>query len=247
MLELAGCAARTPAPPVAPAPLNDLMAALNDRERQLTTLQSDAVMEYSGSDGHLKVREQLTVARPASLRVEAESALGVALVVTANANEIAVFDPGRDTLARGAASAATLERVAHIPMRPEEAVRLLLALPPNPPDAPVFSDHETVLTTGADGVRDELFFSEGNLAEVRETSASGALLLTVAYRDYRDIGSLLFPCTIEATFPAEATTIRVRYGSPLIDLPVAQSTFVLSPGPRTREISLGRNDAPPHA
>ena len=46
------------------------------------------------------------------------SVAGVALVVAADGGQIAVYDPGKDTLMQGAASAATLERFARIPMTP---------------------------------------------------------------------------------------------------------------------------------
>ena len=93
------------------------------------------MMEYTGGGEHFKARENIIVQRPASMRVEVMSPLGVALVVAADGGQIAVFDPGKNTLMQGAANAATLERFARIPMAPHAAVRLLLGACPRQRDA----------------------------------------------------------------------------------------------------------------
>jgi hypothetical protein len=63
----------------------------------------------------------------------------------------------------------------------------------------------------------------------------------VRYSDYRDIGGMNFPHTIEANFPATATTIKFRFERPLIDGAIPDSAFVLAPGPQTQELNLGFN------
>jgi len=109
---------------------HDLTAFLGDRDSGLHSMQSAALMEYTGGGEHFKARENIIVRRPASMRVEVMSALGVALVVAADAGQVAVFDPGKNTLMQGAATAAKLQRYARIPMTPDAAVRLMLALAP---------------------------------------------------------------------------------------------------------------------
>src|SRR5271170_5480436 len=116
--QLVACATQSPAPVIVPAPVTAEVESLNARTRILTALQTPAVMEYAGPGGHFKAREQITVRRPSSLRVEALTPLGVALVVAAGPTEIAVFDPSKNTITRGAATAATLEQVARIPLTP---------------------------------------------------------------------------------------------------------------------------------
>ncbi|MGH7839526.1 MAG: hypothetical protein ACREQC_17110 [Candidatus Binataceae bacterium] len=253
-VQLAACATRSSAPAAPPAAVGEAVAILDARERTLTALQSPAVMEYAGPDGHLKARELITVRRPSSLRVEALTPLGVALVVAAGPSGIAVFDPAKNTIARGAATAATLDRVARIPLTPAQAVRLLLALPPDEPAraAPPTSAHDDrgaalLSYARADGAVDQVAFADGDLATVREIGADGTLLYEVSYSDYRDIGAMRFPYTIAARFPASATTLRLRYERPLIDGAIPDATFVLAPGPQTRELSLGLNSAPPDA
>jgi len=228
------------------AAASDLALALSQREQSLDSVQSPAVMEYSGPRGHFKAREQMIVRRPASLRVEAMSPLGVALVVAADGGQIAVFDPSKDTLMRGPATAATLERFAQIPMAPQAAVRLLLALSPDgamlttPPSSQSDEADMKLLTYArAEGVVDELGFTGGMLTRVRERLAGGQVSYEVRYSDYQDIGAIKFPYLVEATFPATGTTVKLRYERPIVDGEIADSTFVLAPGPSTRLIDPG--------
>lgn len=245
---VAGCATLPASPPGASRlPSADLMM-LAARDRLLHSLETPAIMEYTGPQGHLKARERITVRRPASLRVEALSPLGVALIIAADATQVAIFDPSKDTITRGGATAETLSRVARIPLAPEQAARLLLALPPDgalaaAPLVPAPADHgmTTLSATRADGTVDEMAFLDGNLALVRETTAAGALAYEVRYSDYKDIGAMQFPHTIDARFPATATTVKLRYENPAIDGVIPDAAFILSPGPQTRELRLGLN------
>ena len=243
---MAGCAARqaaNPSPTLAP---DKAASSLAGRERLLTSLQTPAIMDYSGPSGHLKAREQLIVRRPASLRVDAMSPLGVALIVAADDAQIAVFNPSSNTLMRGAASAATLARFTQIPMAPAQAVRLLLGLAPDnsilaaTPSSSRTEGEMRVLSYAGAGAGDyEFGFSSGQLALVRARDAAGQVTYEVYYSDYRDIGPMKFPFEIEARFFANATAIKFHYLNPLIDRQIPDSTFVLSPGPGTRLIELG--------
>ncbi len=243
---LAGCAAQQVSKP-SPALLPDAAASyLGERERLLTSLQTPAIMDYAGPSGHLKAREQLTARRPASLRVDAMSPLGVALTVAADDAQIAVFNPGDNTLMRGAASATMLARFTQIPMAPAQAVQLLLGLAPDnsilatKPSSSRTEGEMRVLSYGGTGAADyELGFSEGQLALVRARDAAGQVTYEVHYSDYRDIGAIKFPFEVEARFFASATTIKFHYLNPLIDRQITDSTFVLSPGPGTKLIELG--------
>ncbi|HLW70783.1 MAG TPA: DUF4292 domain-containing protein [Candidatus Binataceae bacterium] len=245
---LTACATQSATPAAAPAPASAELAILDARERNLTALQTPAIMEYMGPGGHFKAREQITVRRPSSLRVEALTPLGIALVVAAGPTEIAVFDPSKNTITRGAATAATLELVARIPLNPAQAVRLLLALPPDDAaldSAPTSSSEDNGATllkySRAEDGRIEIAIAAGDLAMVREIAADGALVYEVRYSDYRDIGAMRFPYTIAANFAPSATTLNLHYERPLIDGAIPDADFVLAPGPQTRELRLGFN------
>jgi outer membrane lipoprotein-sorting protein len=240
-----GCAARQPRNAVATPVEDAAMQSLAERVSQLTSLQTPAIMEYSGPSGHLRAREQFSVRRPASLRLDVMSPLGVALIIAADSQQIAVFNPSDNTLIRGPANAGTLERFTRIPMTPTQAVQLMLGLAP---DNYVRSAAPSRLRT--EGARRllsyrtgsgdyELGFSDGQLSLVRARDSRGQMSYEIQYDDYRDIGAMKFPFRLQATFFASRTTIKFRYLDPSIDREIADSTFVLSPGPRTRLIELG--------
>jgi hypothetical protein len=85
----------------------------------------------------------------------------------------------------------------------------------------------------------ELGFRDGQLALVREREMAGRVKYEVRYNDFRDIGAMKFPFELEMRFAASATTIKLRYSNPSIDRQIADSTFVLLPGPDTRLIEIG--------
>jgi hypothetical protein len=148
----------------------------------------------------------------------------------------------------GAANAALLQRYARIPMAPDAAVRLMLALSP---DSAMLSFAPNSMTTTGDakvltyhqpgGTADQLGFSgEGNLEMVRETLADGRVTYEVHYSDYRRIeGGYSFPAQVDASFPKSGVTVKLHYENPSINQDVPDSTFVLQPRPGTRTLNLG--------
>jgi outer membrane lipoprotein-sorting protein len=235
---VSGCATRQ-AVTAASLPLaqaRDLTAALGQRENAVRSMQSAAVMEYTGGGQHFKARENIIVRRPASMRVDVMSAAGVVLVVAADGGQIAVFDSGKNTLMHGPASAATLERYARIPMTPDAATRLLLGMNGN---AKILTYHQL------SGVVDELGFSSDNRLEmVREKLPDGRVGYEVHYSDYRDTGGgITFPAQVDAKFPKTGATVKFHFENPTVNQDVPDSTFVLSPRPGTRMLTIGMRSA----
>lgn len=243
-----GACATTPSVNAPLAQAHDLAVFLGNRDNAVHSMETAAVMEYKGGGQHFKARENIVVQRPASMRVEVMSPAGVALVVAADGGKIAVYDPGKDTLMQGAASAATLERFARIPMTPDAATRLLLGLSPDsamlaaPPNSMTVNGDSKVLTYHQpDGDVTELGFNGGNSLEmVRETLADGRIGYEVHYSDYRDVGGgLLFPGQVDASFPKTGATVKFRFDNPSVNQDVPDSTFVLLPRSGTRKLTLG--------
>jgi outer membrane lipoprotein-sorting protein len=246
-LSLSGCAT-TPVLNIPLAQAHDLTVFLADRDNAVHSMQTAAVMEYAGGGRHFKARENIVVQRPASMRIEVMSAAGVALVVAADGGQIAVYDPGKDTLMQGAASAATLERYARIPMTPDAATRLLLGLSPDsamlasPPNSMTVNGDSKVLTYHQPGgVVDELGFNgNSSLEMVREKLADGRVGYEVHYSDYRDVGGgILFPAEVDANFPKTGATVKFRFANPSVNQDVPDSTFVLLPRSGTKKLTLG--------
>ena len=226
--------------------IEKLTAALAEREKSLESMQTTAVMEYTGIDQKVvKAKEQLVVKRPDSLRVEAMSPFGVALLLAAQGPELAIYEPGQNRFMRGAANAETLYRFARIPMEPNDAVGLLMGLAPrefaiSKPADSVSNDNGMMVAaygTAETGVR-QLGFSNGNLALVRDTEAGGQVRYEVRYSDYHDIGGVQFPYVVDADFPAARSHVKLRYLRPIINGAVPESTFVLTPAPGATQMDF---------
>ncbi len=242
-------AATTTASPATTA----MLAALADRERSLRSMQSGAIMEYSAADGHhFRTHEEIALARPASMRVEAVAPFGATMVLAADdAGRLMIFDPSKNILMSGGANAATLERYVRIPLAPPAAVDLLMGLAPDaaqlatPPASVSDTDGMTIaLWRLGDGGTRELGFIAGQLAMVRERDSAGAQRYDVRYGDWRDASGMSFPDKVEADFPASRITLR--YEGPALNTTLAPALFVLTPAPGTKQISIdaGASAAP---
>jgi hypothetical protein len=216
-----------------------------ERDRALVSLQTSAVMEYSNGDDHVKAREDIIVRRPASLRVEAMSPFGVALIVAAQESRLQIFEPSKNTLMRGTADAATLARFARIPMAPRDAVGLLMGIVPeaqtaSPPDSATIEGDMTVLAYEEPAhARRELGFEKGQLAMVRKRTPAGAIEFEIRYTDYHDIGGVMFAYKVDADFPTAATRVSFLYKRPIVNGKISDSVFTLTPGPDAKQVDIG--------
>ena len=84
----------------------------------------------------------------------------------------------------------------------------------------------------------QLGFSDGNLAMVRETAADGRVNYEVRYSDYHDIGGVMFPYVVDATFPQASSHVMFRYLRPIVNGVIPDSTFVLTPAPGATMMNL---------
>lgn len=226
-----------------------MIEALAERDRRLACLQTPAVMEYTAGAQHVKAKEEIVAKRPGNLRVEAMSPFGVALLLAAQGSDLAIFEPGQNRFMRGPANADTLYKYVRIPMAPTDAVGLLMGLAP--PGFVLSSSADSVSTDGAmlvasfgdtaSGTR-ALGFSGGNLAMVRETGSDGRVNYEVRYSDYHDIGGLMFPYVVDATFPAAGSHVTFRYLRPIVNGVIPDSTFVLTPAPGAILMNLSLDD-----
>jgi len=214
------------------------------RARSLDTMQTSAVMEYSGGGKHVKTREDITVKRPGNLRVEALNPFGVSAIVAANGNQIAVYVPSQNVIYRGQASAATLNRFAQIPLDPKPATDLLLGLAPDDianstPESVRNENGETVVRfKSSDGSVSELGFDGDRLASVRSITPNGQVRYEVRYSDFRDIGGVMLAHVLQADFPGSGSSVKFQYQRPIVNGNISASTFSLSPGTATREVNI---------
>jgi outer membrane lipoprotein-sorting protein len=257
-LLLGGCAASTPTVPAVPTAAPESLQfqqqtdALIERARRLDAMQAEAVMAYAGGGQHVKVREEVALKRPASLRVEAMSPFGVAAVVAANGSTVVIYQPSDNTFYRGAATADTLSRFARIPLPPEQAVKLLMGLLPDSETnfaAPTAVRAENGLVVGSyqmpGGSVDELGFADGQLRMVRTRGHSG-VAYEVNYSDYRDVGGLQFAHQLDAKFLNTGTQLNVKYSSVIVNPILSDSEFVLVPQGAARVLDLDHPAAESH-
>jgi len=230
------------------APLiHQLTQKVAERDRALVSMQTDAVMEYSAPDRQPpKVREQIVAKRPDRLRVQALSAFNVALIVATSGNQLAIFEPSRNRLTRAAATADTLNQFIRIPMAPADAVTLLMGIAPDsaalaarPPDAIMTEGAMTVASWSVENsAHRELGFQDDQLALVRMRDADGTVDYEVRYGEYQDLGGVMFPYAVDATFPKAHSRISFHYKRPIINGEVPDSAFVLSPSSGGEQANL---------
>jgi outer membrane lipoprotein-sorting protein len=218
--------------------------ALAERAGRLDAMQSDALMEYEGRGHHLKVHEEIAIKRPGSLRVEALSPFGVAAVVAAHDSTLAIYQTSNNTFYHGAATADTLNRFAQIPLPPDQAIKLLMGLPPNDDSnlaSPTSVRTENGMLIGTyqhpGGVKDELGFEDGQLRLVRAEGPDGPIY-EVHYSDYHDSGGMPIAHRVEANFLNTGTRLTVRYSSVTINPPLDNSEFVLVPQGAAKQVDL---------
>ncbi len=238
----------TPAVETAPPELSEVQAStqtLVERARRFDSMQAEGVMGYDGGGQRLKIREEIAIKRPASMRVEALTPFGVGAVVVANGPRLAIYEPSENTFYRGASTADTLSRFARIPLPPTEAIKVLMGLLPG--DGSDFNSPSSVRTEGdlviatyqlPGGAVDELGFAGGQLRMVRVGGKSGRPAYEVHYDDYRDIGGLQFAHKLEASFLNTGIHLNVRYSGVIVNPTLDDSEFVLVPQDKAKVIDL---------
>ncbi|HKN01657.1 MAG TPA: hypothetical protein VJX23_14160 [Candidatus Binataceae bacterium] len=235
-------------PADASARVRELTQKIAERDRLLQSLQTEAIMAYSARDNHPpKVREQITVQRPDSLRVEAMWALSVPFIIASSGKRLTIFEPSKNKLIHVAATADALNQFIQIPMAPADVVTLLLGIAPDSstlaarkPDSIGSEGEMTVASWGIEkSMRRELGFQDDQLAMVRLRDVTGAVEYEVRYSDYHDIGAgMMFPYGVDATFPIAQSRISFRYKRPIINGAVPASAFELS-APAAEQANLG--------
>ncbi|HUN58996.1 MAG TPA: DUF4292 domain-containing protein [Candidatus Binataceae bacterium] len=253
-LGAAGCGLQPEMPAAQSENATQLGLGLARRDKQIHSLQTSAIMEYIGGGEHVKVRERIVAERPASVRVDVMSPIGVALVVAADGGQVAIFDPSKNTLMQGPATAEALDRYARIPMAPQDTVRMLMGLTPDtsmlafaPNQYGMTAENEPYLMyREPNAVTDYLTFdANDNLTSLRQTLASGRESYEVHYSDYRATGggsAIMFPYQVAASFPTTGASVKFRYEQPILDGDIEDSTFTLAPGDETRRLTLGLAD-----
>jgi len=198
LLALASCAA----PVAVPLPRDDprpaaLLAAFADQASRRDGLRGDARLAVDADSPqplHLRSRQSLVLARPASLRIEVQGMLGATLAVLAiDGQQYAFFDTGSRRFEQGPLTDDVLWRIARLSLAPGEVVEVVLGGPRLAPDLSVRAAYAMadggvrVELEGDQGARRALEFdAEGKLREwVARDPERGAW--TARFDDYADV------------------------------------------------------------
>jgi len=124
---VAGC----PKPAVRPYPppsADELLAALRGRAEHFKTLRAAAKIDYMANGGdRAKIKVNLLLARPAKLRIEADSPLGGALsTLTSDGTQFSLLDVRSNRFLQGPAKACNVARLARLNIPPDDVVAVLM-------------------------------------------------------------------------------------------------------------------------
>ncbi len=237
LLLLPVSACRTLPETLRPLPAGDprpaaLLLELGTRFEARRALRAQLRMAVDGPAGSGRSRLRLAAARPARLRVEVRGLFGetLALLVT-DGHRYILLAPGEGRQERGPVYDGLLLEAAGLDLRPEEAVSLLLAVPPvergaRPRGAVALGDGG--LRFSVEGARGDSFaeleFDRfGRIRRWIRRSAAGDPVFEVAFLDWRDDPGEAFPFRREVVFPATGTraSLDFRRVELLRDLPAA--------------------------
>lgn len=108
-----------------------LIEHVQQREQLLHSARAEAVMEYFGNDGRVRVRQALLARRPGNFRLETLSPMDSTLaVVVTNDTELTYYDLADEKAYTGAPTAQNLARLIPLWLSPAQIVHVVLGSVP---------------------------------------------------------------------------------------------------------------------
>jgi hypothetical protein len=236
---LAGCRTLPPAVPLAPGDPRPerLVAAAHARAQARVALRARARVRLSGQATAGFARQLLLLERPARLRVEVLGLLGQRVAVLATDGVgYDLYRAETGVVEHGAVHAAILAEVAGVPLRPEDAVALLLGDPP----LPAAGAPRRALALGDGGVAVEWsaasgaarraeFDARGRLRAFEE-GLRGTTWLRAGWDEFEDAGEEgAFARRVTLDFPTSDTGAEISFEQVELNPPIDESLFRLEP------------------
>lgn len=232
-LSIFGCA--RPLPPELPLPSrseSQLRAQLDAVTSRYQSLQSSANIEVVSDSQSFAASQVLFVQRPAQLRSEilfGPFATPV-MSLSADQNQLSVYQPLQGTFFRGSASVANVARFTRLPLRVEDLVGMILVAPPRFP----FEKSSVVRVTAGDCL---VLVATGGV-EQRFTFDVAGNLLQAAYllgerlqlqADYSGFDARLgdFPRELHVSMPERQVVATMTFSDSVINVPIPPKSFVL--------------------
>ncbi len=236
---------RTPAPLSSPHPLAEgdprpiaWMASLAQSAESRRALRAHSRLALDSPDLRFRRPQRLLARRPADLRVEVMGLFGqVAAVLVTDGERFEWLDASRGEVERGIVDDQLLWRLAQIDLSPREAVDVLLGVP-LPREGlerqPGRSRGEGRIEVpfGRAGGTEQVFSFDvrGRLVGVATHDESGAVLWTVNYSAYKDVGGTGFAHEIALEFPVVDARSSIRFESVELNPDLSSDAFVLQMG-----------------
>jgi hypothetical protein len=223
-LALAATACRTPGA-LRPLPADDprpglLLEAFERAGEARRALRGRARIEVdAGAGRRLAGRQVLVVERPARLRVEVLGLFDQALaVLTTDGDRFELFRAADLSFEEGPLRPELLWEQAHIALRPEEAIALLLGAPlPEPGLVAVAAAGSregavevTLALPGGPERRRLAFDAQGRLSRISVFDPEGALEWVAAFEGYAPVGGVSFAHEITLYVAAGRTRAEIR-------------------------------------
>ena len=218
----------------------ELFQSLTERAERFRSLRSLASVHYQGKDGRGKFQEAIVVQRPDRLRLETLSSFGVLLVVTANGDRVAGYDPRENFFVHGKSSKENLARLTRIPLELREIAALLMGLPPVAAQGN-WEGKQNSLRRELPGGRNEVvtFHSKLGIPTQWERSGpNGGIEMSAHFSDFSSTPAGPFPLKISLEAPAQQKRVEIRYQEPELNVDLSPGLFVLEKPQNVRELPI---------
>lgn len=233
VLMVCGCA--RPVPPELPLLSRSeiqLRARLDAVTNRYQSLQSSARIEVVSASESFTASQIFLVQRPDQLRSEVLFGPFATPVMSLSADQdqLSVYQPLKGTFAQGSASVANIARYTRMPLRVEDLVGIILMAPPR------FPFEQASVVRVAEGDRLDLVAAGG--VEQRFTFDAAGNLLQAAYflgdrlqlqADYSgfDARAEDFPQKLRVSMPERQVEATMTFSDSVINVPIPPHNFVL--------------------
>jgi len=241
---LSGCAwlasLKIGAPVGAPRPEStELVRRILERNERFRSLRTLASVDYAGPDGKIGFKEIVLIERPERLRLETLSPMGVLMIVTADANEIAGFETRERLFYRGKSSLENLYRFTRLPMELGELTALLMGQPPAAPGL-WQADGDRMARDLGEGWKEAIGFDRTQWIPTswQRADPQGNVQLAVQWSEFFSTAAGPFPLKIVFEEPARQRRLQLRYEEPEINLGFEPARFVQPKPDGAREVPL---------